>query len=189
MAELDHMDGMETLPALPDGGEAADVEEPERNLQMMPDGEEDSSDEEAEEAEDTPMASEAEGPRQVAVRKRQRLYPPPPAPGAKRLNGKQRPPAAYLTAGIALPAEKVLKRPAMRKRPAAARSPYPNEQCQGYRGTACRFNPQRPGEAGRVQPSREVYHCMFCKADRLQEAHAGRRHGGPTASQGRWVEP
>lgn len=47
-AELDHMDGMETQSPPPDGEEAADVEEPGENLQMMLDGEEDSSDEEVE---------------------------------------------------------------------------------------------------------------------------------------------
>ena len=185
-AELDHMDGMETQSAPPDGEEAADVEEPEENLQMMPDGEEDSSDEEAEEAEgpeDTPMASEAEGP-QVAARKRQRRYPPPPAPGAKRLNGKQRPPAAYLTAGIASPAEKVLKRPAMLKRPAAARSPYPNEQCRGYEDVTCKFNPLSPGEAARAHPDRGGHHCIFCKDERLRDAHATRRPGADNGELG-----
>jgi hypothetical protein len=178
-AELDHMDGMETQPPPPDGEEAADVEEPEENLQMMPDGEEASSDEEAEGLEDTPMASEAEGP-QVAARKRQRRYPP--APGAKRLNGKQRPPAAYVQAGLPSVDLRVLKRPAMLKRPAAKKGPPPSKQCQGYQGTACQFNPLHPGEAARVQPSRGIRQCIFCAGERLQEAHAARRRGNSIMS-------
>jgi Mg-chelatase subunit ChlI len=61
-AELDHMDGMDTQPTPPDGEGSADVEEPEENLQMMPDGETDSSDEEAED-EERAEPSEAEGPK------------------------------------------------------------------------------------------------------------------------------
>ena len=181
VAELDHMDGMETQSAPPDGGESADVEEPGENLQMMPDGEEDSSDEEAEGPEDTPVASEAEGP-QVAARKRQRLYPPPLAPGAKRLNGKQRPPAAYVQAGLPSADLRVLKRPAMLKRPAAKKGPPPSKQCQGYKGTACQFNPLHPGEAARVTPSRGIRQCIFCEGERLQEAHAARRRGNAIMS-------
>ena len=180
MAELDHMDGMDTQSAPPDGEEAADEEEPEENVQM-PDGEEDSSAEEAEGPEDTPVASGAEGPR-VAALKRQRRYPPPPGPGAMRLNGKQRPPAAYLQAGLPSVDLRVLKRPAMLKRPAAKKGPRPCQQCQGYNGTACQFNPLHPGEAARVQPSRGIRQCIFCTGERLQEAHAARRRGNPIIS-------
>ena len=172
-ADLDHMDSMEMLPFLLED-EEGDIEEPEENLQL-PGGEESSSDEEVDDAESA-RPLEAEGP-QLAALKRQRLYPPPPAPGAKRLNGKQRPPAEYLAAGIPSPSNTVLKRPAMLKRPATTRGPWPNEACKGHAGAPCEFNPTSPGEAARVHPDRGTQHCIFCKEERMREAHAARRRG------------
>ena len=172
-ADLDHMDSMEMLPSLPED-EEGDIEEPEENLQM-PGGEESTSDKEADDEEGAEPSETEE--RQVAARKRQRLYPPAPAPGAKRLIGKQRPPAEYLAAGIPSPSNKVLKRPAMLKRPATSRGPWPNEECEGHGGMACQFCPTSPGEAAGVHPGRGIQRCIFCDGERLREAHAARRQG------------
>lgn len=113
-----------------------------------------------------------------------RLCPPPPAPGAMRLNGKRRPAAAYLAAGVAWPSQKVLKRPAMLKRPAGKIGPWPNEECKGHAGASCQFNPTSPGEPARVQPGRGVHHCLFCRRERTREAHAAPRRGTRFAYKG-----
>ena len=159
-----------------DGQEAADDDAPEEALPAL-DPEEDSSDDE----EDAVEQDQEAGDRPAL--KRPRMEQQQPLPGAKRLWYKQPPPAAYLQLAAA-PSKKVLKRPGMLKRPAANRAARPNEACQGHTGVACKFDPQSPGSAARVQPGRGVHHCIFCKEERSREAHATQR---PGAGNGDWL--
>ena len=101
--------------------------------------------------------------------------PPSPRLTRRRLRGKQTPPAAYLEKPPAKRPKEVLKRPGMLKKPASKRGKWPNELCRNYRGVACRFDPQNPGEPAGVQPARGVMRCIFCAPVRMQEAHAAPR--------------
>ena len=69
----------------------------------------------------------------------------------------------------------VLKRPAALKKPAAARAVRANELCRGYQGEVCQFCTETLGQRARVQPERGVYHCIFCKAERMTEISAALR--------------
>ena len=158
-ADLDHTDSVDF--ALPEEGvETLPDEDFEETLgRLAIDG--GASDEDMEERE----PSDAE-----AV-----LPSPPPVVDMtrRRLRGKQRPPAAYQNAPAPAPAPKrhgLLKRPSRKTKP-----PRPCQTCEGYQGRSCRFDPRRPGQAARVQPSRGIKTCIFCSPERMQEAHRGSR--------------
>ena len=171
-ADLDHLDSM-SLPGSPEDGEqAGSADELEESL-VVPGPEGDSSDEE----EDGADGQEAEDDDEddEPARKRPRVEQQQ-IPGARRLRYKQPPPAAYVQMAAAS-TRKVLKRPAMRKRPAASEAPD-SKRCQGQQGAACQFCTVCPGEAARAQPARGIHHCIFCKAERMREAHATMRRRG-----------
>ena len=99
--------------------------------------------------------------------------PPPPPPAdmtRRRLRGKQRPPVPYQNAPAPVPAR---KRHGLLKQP--SRKTKPSKTCEGYQERSCRFSPQQPGQAARVQPSRGIKTCVFCSPERMREAHGGSR--------------
>ena len=159
-ADLDHTDGADF--ALPEEGDEEKLgqEDFEETLGMLAvDG--GASDEEMEERE--PSDAEAVLP-----------SPPPADMTRRRLRGKQPPPAAYQNAPAPAP---VHKRRRLLKLPSSKR-PRPCQTCGGYQGISCRFNPQQPGQAARVQPSRGIKTCIFCSPDRMREAHEAVRPVG-----------
>ena len=169
-ADLDHLDSI-SLPVSQEDTEqddsAGDLEE----IFGVPGPEEESSDEEEDDADGPGAEDEDDEPARKRPRVEQQQIP-----GARRLRYKQPPPAAYVQMA-ATSTRKVLKRPAVQKRP-AARKAYENERCHGHQGVACQFCTFHPGEAARVQPARGIHHCVFCKAERMREAHATMRRRG-----------
>lgn len=146
-AELDHTDGFAA-------GSPADAEEMEAGA---------GSEEELEEPAHAEGSSDEEMPDEEEE--------PPPRPPRPRLNGKQPAPAAYQGPPAAERPKQVLKKPGVLKRP-SARGKWPNELCRNYRGEACRFDPQNPGQPAGVHRNRRVYRCIFCDPERMREAHA-----------------
>ena len=169
-ADLDHLDSI-SLPVSQEDTEqddsAGDLEE----IFGVPGPEGESSDEEEDDADGPGAEDEDDEPARKRPRVEQQQIP-----GARRLRYKQPPPAAYVQMAAAS-TRKVLKRPAVQKRP-AARKAYENERCHGHQDVACQFCTVHPGEAARVQPARGIHHCVFCKAKRLREAHASMRQRG-----------
>eukprot|EP00435_Cladocopium_sp_Y103_P050826 s802_g15.t1 len=166
-AELDHLDSM-SCPASSEEEEQAGSADEQEEILQAPDPEEESSDDEEEMEQRKGQQPEGDEPARKRARVEQQLIP-----GARRLRYKQPPPAAYRQMAAAA-TRKVLKRPAVRKRPAASKVPD-SKRCRGYEGVACTFCPVSPGEAARVHPDRDVNHCMFCKEERMRDAHATMR--------------
>lgn len=166
-ADLDHLDSI-SLPGSREEREQDSADELEKILEVLG-PEEESSDEEGDDANGS--GAEDDEPARKRPRVEQQHIP-----GARRLRYKQPPPAAYVQMA-ATSTRKVLKRPAVQKRP-AARKAYENERCHGHQGVACQFCTFHPGEAARVQPARGIHHCVFCKAERMREAHATMRRRG-----------
>eukprot|EP00435_Cladocopium_sp_Y103_P073100 s1226_g42.t1 len=165
-AELDHLDSMGCQASSEDEQQVRSADEQEEALQAF-DPQEESSDEE-EEKEHEGQDAEGDEPAWKRARGEQQQIP-----GARRLRYKQPPPAAYLQMAAAA-TRKVLKRPAVHKRPAASKVPD-SKRCHGHQGVACTFCPVSPGEAARVQPARGIQQCVFCEEERMREAHATSR--------------
>ena len=163
-AELDHLDSRDAF-AVDMSEQEVEVEEDTGNVsedRVV----ETSSDEEEEEE----IAAPVQPRRRLRGKQPAPQYGPPPQPAADNPG-----PGPSGTAPSSS-AVRVMKRPAMLKRP-SGRAVWPNEECRGFGGEACQFCPNEPGKPARVQAHQGRRHCIFCKKGTMEESRGRGRRG------------
>ena len=156
-AELDHLDSRDAF-AVDMSEQEVEVEEDTGNVsedRVV----ETSSDEEEEEE----IAEPVQPRRRLRGKQPAPQYGPPPQPAA---DNPEPGPSGTAPSSSAV---RVIKRPAMLKRP-SGRAVRPNEECRGFGGEACQFCPNEPGKPARVQAHQGRRHCIFCKKETMEES-------------------
>ena len=159
-AELDHLDSFDPVAENLSGTEGH-VDEDMDNVSKDK-GEEETSDEEE-------VAEPIQTLRRLRGKQPAPQYGPPPQPAADNPEPK---PSAMVPSSSAV---RVIKRPAMFKRP-TGRQAWGYERCRGFDGVVCQFCPNEPGKPARVQAHQGHRHCIFCNKEKMQESRGrGRR--------------